>query len=263
MEHILLSMMAVQDYEADSIADTPYMMQNMIATFFFIAYFFLVVVSICGSVTIIFLVLRYRNLRSRPINFYYVNMAFADLFLASLGAPFRALYYLNMRWTLGPFMCHWFEFAENLGYFVHVYSLTVASFLILQDVSAIRRSCLRNENMAKSTCLRSYAVGSFGIWSFGILACVPYSTFRNYMREQCIVSDRNFFVLPEKLFGPFVLIVVPVSVTIIAILLIICCACSARRIETTYHEHVLLRTQKSTRHVSLLMLIYILCQVRW
>ncbi|OQR76007.1 neuropeptide Y receptor type 2-like [Tropilaelaps mercedesae] len=254
--------MSAPKYNVSDIPDDRYMMQNMIATFFFVAYLSLNVVAICGSMTIIFLVLRYRNLRSRPINFYYANMAFADLFLASLGAPFRALYYLNMRWTLGAFLCHWFEYAENLGYFVHVYSLTIASFLILQDVSFVRRTNCRSEDTARTTCFRSYAVSSFGVWTFGILACLPYATLRHYVREQCPQSEHHLFLLPEKLYGPFVLVVVPVSMAIASILLIICCACSMpRRCVTTYQERVLLRTQKSTRHVSFFMLLYILCQI--
>ena len=235
-------------------------MQNIIATFFFVAYMFLIVVAMCGAVSIVFIVLRYRNLRSRPINFYYMNMAFADLFLAALGAPFRAVYYLKMQWTFGVLFCQWFEYAENLAFFVHVYSLMMASFLVLQDVLFVRRSYRRTQE-ERNTCLRSYVVSSFGIWTFGILVCLPYITHRTYGRDQCRISDRNLFLVPERIFGPLLLIVVPVSATIFAILLIICCACSTNRVVSTYQENILVRAQKSTRHISLFLLIFILCQI--
>ncbi|XP_018496248.1 somatostatin receptor type 2 [Galendromus occidentalis] len=235
-------------------------MQNIIATFFFVAYMFLIVVAMCGAVSVVFIVLRYRNLRSRPINFYYVNMAFADLFLAALGAPFRAVYYLKMQWTFGVLLCQWFEYAESLAFFVHVYSLMMASFLVLQDVLFVRRSYRRTQE-ERNTCLRSYVVTSFGVWTFGILVCLPYITHRIFNRDQCQISDRNLFLVPERIFGPLVLIVIPVSVTILAIFFIICCACSTNRVVSTYQENILVRAHKSTRHISLFLLIFILCQV--
>lgn len=235
-------------------------MQNIIATFFFVAYMFLIVVATCGAVSIVFIVLRYRNLRSRPINFYYMNMAFADLFLAALGAPFRAVYYLKMQWTFGALFCQWFEYAENLAFFVHVYSLMMASFLVLQDVMFVRRSYRRTQE-ERNTCLRSYVVSSFGIWTFGILVCLPYITHRTFSHDQCRISERTLFLVPERIFGPLLLIVVPVSATILAILFIICCACNTNRIVSTYQENILVRAQKSTRHISLFLLIFILCQI--
>ncbi len=83
-------------------------------------------VGVIGNGTLIFTVLRNKNMRNAP-NIFIVSLAFGDLILILVSVPFTATIYTFTEWPYGETMCKLNEFLQTLSLGVSVFTLTALS----------------------------------------------------------------------------------------------------------------------------------------
>ncbi len=83
-------------------------------------------VGVVGNGTLIFTVLRNKNMRNAP-NIFIVSLALGDLILILVSVPFTATIYTFTEWPYGETMCKLNEFLQTLSLGVSVFTLTALS----------------------------------------------------------------------------------------------------------------------------------------
>lgn len=91
-----------------------------------IVFFVIFVVGVIGNGTLIFTVLRNKNMQNIP-NILIVSLALGDLLLILVSVPFTATIYTFKYWPYGEEMCKMNEFLQTLSLGVSVFTLTALS----------------------------------------------------------------------------------------------------------------------------------------
>ena len=84
------------------------------------------ITGVIGNGTLIFTVLRNKNMRNTP-NIFIVSLALGDLLLILVSVPFTATIYTFNEWTYGPAMCKLNEFLQTVSLGISVFTLTALS----------------------------------------------------------------------------------------------------------------------------------------
>ena len=85
------------------------------------------IVGVVGNGTLIYIVIRNKNMRNAP-NIFIVSLALGDLLLILVSVPFTATIYTFTEWPYGEAMCKLNEFLQALSLGVSVFTLTALSF---------------------------------------------------------------------------------------------------------------------------------------
>lgn len=83
-------------------------------------------VGVIGNGTLIYTVLRNKNMRSTP-NVLLVSLALGDLLLILISVPFSSTIYTFIEWPYGESICKLNEFLTSLSLGVSVFTLTALS----------------------------------------------------------------------------------------------------------------------------------------
>ncbi|XP_035260779.1 neuromedin-K receptor-like isoform X2 [Anguilla anguilla] len=88
-----------------------------------IAYALIVVVSVTGNVTVIWIILAHRRMRT-VTNYFIVNLAFSDVSMAAFNTVFNFVYALHNDWYFGLGYCRFQNFFPITAMFSSIYSMT-------------------------------------------------------------------------------------------------------------------------------------------
>lgn len=87
-----------------------------------IAYSLIILVSITGNVTVIWIILAHRRMRT-VTNYFIVNLAFSDVSMASFNTLFNFVYALHNDWYFGLGYCRFQNFFPITAMFSSIYSM--------------------------------------------------------------------------------------------------------------------------------------------
>ncbi|XP_062242887.1 substance-K receptor [Platichthys flesus] len=87
-----------------------------------IAYTLIIVVSITGNVTVIWIILAHRRMRT-VTNYFIVNLAFSDVSMATFNTLFNFVYALHNDWYFGLGYCRFQNFFPITAMFSSIYSM--------------------------------------------------------------------------------------------------------------------------------------------
>ncbi|KAJ0002187.1 hypothetical protein NQD34_001983 [Periophthalmus magnuspinnatus] len=88
-----------------------------------IAYFLIILVSVTGNVTVIWIILAHRRMRT-VTNYFIVNLAFSDVFIATFNTFINFVYALYNGWYFGLGYCRFQNFFPITAMFSSIYSMT-------------------------------------------------------------------------------------------------------------------------------------------
>lgn len=91
-----------------------------------ITYSFIVVTSIVGNVTIIWIILAHRRMRTAT-NYFIVNLALSDLLMSAFNTIFNFIYASHNVWYFGEEFCRFQNWFPITAVFVSIYSMTAVA----------------------------------------------------------------------------------------------------------------------------------------
>ncbi|XP_041922698.1 substance-K receptor [Alosa sapidissima] len=87
-----------------------------------IAYSLIVIVSVIGNVTVIWIILAHKRMRT-VTNYFIVNLAFSDVSMATFNTAFNFVYALHNDWYFGLGYCKFHNFFPITAMFSSIYSM--------------------------------------------------------------------------------------------------------------------------------------------
>lgn len=87
-----------------------------------IAYSLIVIVSVIGNVTVIWIILAHKRMRT-VTNYFIVNLAFSDASMAIFNTAFNFVYALHNDWYFGLGYCKFQNFFPITAMFSSIYSM--------------------------------------------------------------------------------------------------------------------------------------------
>ncbi|MBN3295898.1 substance-K receptor [Amia ocellicauda] len=88
-----------------------------------IAYSLIVIVSVIGNITVIWIILAHKRMRT-VTNYFIVNLAFSDAAMAAFNTVFNFVYALHNDWYFGLGYCRFQNFFPITAMFSSIYSMT-------------------------------------------------------------------------------------------------------------------------------------------
>ena len=141
-----------------------------------IVFLFIFVVGAVGNGTLVFLFIRYPNMRNVP-NMYILSLALGDLLVVVFTVPFVSIIYITDTWPYGEPICRLSEFMRDVSVGVTVFTLTALSadrYLAIVDPVGRR---------AGAVARRSTVLVTAVIWGLSLLLAAPAALF-SYLAER-------------------------------------------------------------------------------
>uniref|UniRef100_A0A8C9G5L0 Substance-K receptor n=1 Tax=Pavo cristatus TaxID=9049 RepID=A0A8C9G5L0_PAVCR len=91
-----------------------------------ITYSFIVITSIIGNVTVIWIILAHRRMRTAT-NYFIVNLALSDLLMSAFNTIFNFIYASHNVWYFGEEFCRFQNWFPITAMFVSIYSMTAVA----------------------------------------------------------------------------------------------------------------------------------------
>ncbi|CAG5854408.1 substance-K receptor isoform 2-T2 [Menidia menidia] len=91
-----------------------------------VAYSLIILVSVTGNVTVIWIILAHRRMRT-VTNYFIVNLAFSDVSMATFNTLFNFVYALHNDWYFGLGYCRFQNFFPITAMFSSIYSMAAIS----------------------------------------------------------------------------------------------------------------------------------------
>lgn len=91
-----------------------------------ITYSFIVITSIVGNITVIWIILAHRRMRTAT-NYFIVNLALSDLLMAAFNTIFNFIYASHNVWYFGKEFCRFQNWFPITAMFVSIYSMTAVA----------------------------------------------------------------------------------------------------------------------------------------
>ncbi|XP_077466632.1 neuropeptide Y receptor Y7 [Stigmatopora argus] len=152
------------------------------------AYSLIILLGLLGNALVIYMIIRYRNMRT-VTNFFIANLALADLLVDTLCLPFTLVYTLLDEWKFGALLCHMVPFAQALSVHVSILTLTV--------IALERYRCIIFYLGQRLTWQSSFLIMAF-TWTISAILAAPLAIFREYRYEEIPSINLNFAVCSEK-----------------------------------------------------------------
>uniref|UniRef100_A0A8D0GA35 Substance-K receptor n=1 Tax=Sphenodon punctatus TaxID=8508 RepID=A0A8D0GA35_SPHPU len=89
-------------------------------------YSFVVIASIVGNVTVIWIILAHKRMRT-VTNYFIVNLALSDLLMAAFNTVFNFIYASHNVWYFGKEFCRFQNIVPVTAVFVSIYSMTAVA----------------------------------------------------------------------------------------------------------------------------------------
>ncbi|XP_020786956.2 neuropeptide Y receptor type 2 [Boleophthalmus pectinirostris] len=144
-----------------------------------LAYSTIIFCGVTGNSLVIYVVYRFKNLRT-VTNFFIVNLAVADLLVNTLCLPFTLVYTLYGEWMFGQILCFMLPCAQGMA--VHVSTITMNIIALDRHRSIVRHTETR---MSKDMCALVIVI----TWAASALLASPLAIFREY---------GNFDISPDE-----------------------------------------------------------------
>lgn len=138
---------------------------------------FIFVVGAVGNGTLVFLFVRYPNMRNVP-NMYILSLALGDLLVVVFAVPFVSIIFITDTWPYGEPICRLSEFMRDVSVGVTVFTLTALSadrYLAIVDPVGRR---------AGAVARRSTLLATAVIWGLALLLATPAALFSHLSEEQ-------------------------------------------------------------------------------
>ncbi|KAJ0006608.1 hypothetical protein NQD34_013881 [Periophthalmus magnuspinnatus] len=135
-----------------------------------LAYSTIIVLGLMGNSLVIYVIYRFKTLRT-VTNFFIANLAVADLLVNALCLPFTLVYTLQGEWKFGSVLCFLLPYAQGLA--VHVSTVT------LNVIALDRHRCIvyhLETRMRKDVCFGVIAL----TWVLSAVLASPLAIFREY-----------------------------------------------------------------------------------
>ncbi|XP_072314979.1 neuropeptide Y receptor type 2-like [Eucyclogobius newberryi] len=135
-----------------------------------LAYSTIIVLGLVGNSLVIYVIYRFKTLRT-VTNFFIANLAVADLLVNALCLPFTLVYTLQGEWKFGSVLCFLLPYAQGLA--VHVSTVT------LNVIALDRHRCIiyhLETRMRKDVCFGVIAL----TWVLSAVLASPLAIFREY-----------------------------------------------------------------------------------
>ncbi|KAI5087865.1 neuropeptide Y receptor type 2, partial [Silurus meridionalis] len=136
-----------------------------------LAYSTIILFGVSGNSLVIYVVYKFRNLRT-VTNFFIANLAVADLLVNALCLPFTLMATLSGEWKFGQVMCYLLPYAQGLA--VHVSTITLNVIALDRYRSIIHHT---ETKMSKDVC----AVVIVVTWMASAVLASPLAIFREYV----------------------------------------------------------------------------------
>lgn len=168
-------------------------------------------VGIVGNGTLIYTVLRNKNMRSTP-NVLLVSLALGDLLLILISVPFSSTIYTFIDWPYGESICKLNEFLGSLSLGVSVFTLTALSgeryMVIVYPMTSHRGpSTLRTVMIACAIWMVSVGLAVMDLIGASVQnnMCVvcPEQWGRAYARFHAMFQFLVYFALPIVIIATF------------------------------------------------------------
>ncbi|KAI5617443.1 substance-K receptor, partial [Silurus asotus] len=98
-----------------------------------LAYSLVVLVSVVGNVTVIWIILAHRRMRT-VTNYFIVNLAFSDVSMATFNTVFNFVYALHNDWYFGLGYCKFQNFIPITAVFSSIYSMAAIAVDSMSNV---------------------------------------------------------------------------------------------------------------------------------
>ncbi|CAN0007411.1 unnamed protein product [Lampetra planeri] len=134
------------------------------------AYSIIILLGVVGNSLVIYLIARYRGMRT-VTNYFIANLALADLLVNALCLPFTLAYTLTDEWSFGSVLCHLVPFSQALAVLVSTLTLTA--------IALDRQRCIVHHLESRLSQRVSFIIVS-AIWGLGAVLACPLAVFREY-----------------------------------------------------------------------------------
>ncbi|XP_069913094.1 substance-K receptor isoform X1 [Oryctolagus cuniculus] len=111
------------DIDSNATGVTAFSMPGWQLALWATAYLALVLVAVVGNATVIWIILAHRRMRT-VTNYFIVNLALADLCMATFNAAFNFVYASHNIWYFGRAFCYFQNLFPITAMFVSIYSMT-------------------------------------------------------------------------------------------------------------------------------------------
>lgn len=91
-----------------------------------ITYSCIVITSVIGNVTIIWIILAHRRMRTAT-NYFIINLALSDLLMSAFNTIFNFIYASHNVWYFGEEFCRFLNWFPITAMFVSIYSMTAVA----------------------------------------------------------------------------------------------------------------------------------------
>lgn len=152
-----------------------------------LAYSTIIFFGVVGNSLVIYVVHKFRNLRT-VTNFFIVNLAVADLLVDMLCLPFTLVTTLYGEWKFGQVLCFMLPCAQGTA--VHVSTITLNIIALDRHRSIVYHM---ETKLSKGTCVAVIVV----TWVLSALLASPLAIFREYGTFD-FPPDRSIQVCMEK-----------------------------------------------------------------
>ncbi|XP_076585401.1 neuropeptide Y receptor type 2 [Chaetodon auriga] len=152
-----------------------------------LAYSTIILFGVSGNSLVIYVVYKFRNLRT-VTNFFIVNLAVADLLVNTLCLPFTLIYTLYDEWKFGQVLCFMLPCAQGMA--VHVSTITMNVIALDRHRSIVYHT---ESKMSKVMC----AVVIVVTWLVSAMLASPLAIFREYGTLD-LSPNKSFLVCMEK-----------------------------------------------------------------
>lgn len=152
------------------------------------AYSLIILLGLLGNALVIYMIVRYRNMRT-VTNFFIANLALADLLVNTFCLPFTLVYTLLEEWTFGAVLCHMVPFAQALSVHVSILTMTV--------IALERYRCIVFHLGMRLTWHSSFLIMAF-TWTVSAVLAAPLAIFREFRYEEIPSINQRFPVCTEK-----------------------------------------------------------------
>ncbi|XP_072051573.1 G-protein coupled receptor 54-like [Amphiura filiformis] len=130
------------------------------------------IIAVVGNGLVVYIVLRFRNMRQSVTNFYIMNVAVSDLVFVLVCVPLTASLYATVEWKLGAFLCKLNAYLQPVAVQATCATLTVMTvdrYYVIMSPFASRRT--------RTTCRA--AIICCIIWILSALLHIPSAFFYN------------------------------------------------------------------------------------
>ncbi|XP_018531133.1 neuropeptide Y receptor Y7 [Lates calcarifer] len=152
------------------------------------AYSLIILLGLLGNALVIYMIIRYRNMRT-VTNFFIANLALADLLVNTLCLPFTLVNTLLDEWKFGAVLCHMLPFAQALSVQVSVFTMTV--------IALERYRCIVFHLGRRLTWHSSFLIMAL-TWTMSAVLAAPLAIFREHRNEEIPPINLRMAVCSEK-----------------------------------------------------------------